>query len=135
MGGSSSVLGSILNGIGTDRIAGGDPVKGAMINASMLAGSGGLNAGANIGQSAIPSAQQAAPSIFDKGINFIQQNPNTSLNVAKMAVDAFTPEQQQAQAAAPISYGNNQSQYVDFASLLNPQKNTVIRPQNISLLG
>jgi len=43
MGGAANpILGSLLNGIGTNIVAGNDPVKGLMINASALAGSGNM---------------------------------------------------------------------------------------------
>lgn len=43
MGGAANpILGSLLNGIGTNILAGNDPVKGALINASALAGSGNM---------------------------------------------------------------------------------------------
>jgi hypothetical protein len=50
MGGSSSPLsvGSFLNGIGTNLVAGGNPITGALMNASMLASSGGLNGASSL---------------------------------------------------------------------------------------
>ena len=43
MGGGAEILsaGSVLNGIGTNIAAGGNPITGAMLNAAMLSGSGG----------------------------------------------------------------------------------------------
>lgn len=43
MGGAANpIIGSLLNGLGTNMLAGNDPVKGALINASALAGSGNM---------------------------------------------------------------------------------------------
>lgn len=137
MGGSNSVLGSILNGVGTDRMAGGNPLKGAMINASMLAGSGGIgNAGANA-VNQLPSAiSPPNPSIFSTSVDFIKSNPNLSSSAIQMAGNLMSPDKINQSSQQPLNYGNDgQMQYVDFASLLNPQKDVVIRPQNISLLG
>ena len=66
MGGAANpILGSLLNGIGTNILAGNDPVKGALINASALAGSGNMGG-------AMPSATSSAippPTSVIPGIN------------------------------------------------------------------
>lgn len=66
MGGAANpILGSLLNGIGTNIVAGNDPVKGLMINASALAGSGNMGG-------AMPSATSSSippPTSVIPGIN------------------------------------------------------------------
>ena len=66
MGGAANpIIGSLLNGLGTNMLAGNDPVKGALINASALAGSGNI-------RGAVPSATSSAippPTSVIPGIN------------------------------------------------------------------
>ena len=66
MGGAANpIIGSLLNGLGTNMLAGNDPVKGLMINASALAGSGNMGG-------AVPSATSSAippPTSVIPGIN------------------------------------------------------------------
>ena len=66
MGGAANpIIGSLLNGLGTNMLAGNDPVKGLMINASALAGSGNMGG-------AMPSATSSAippPTSVIPGIN------------------------------------------------------------------
>jgi hypothetical protein len=162
MGGSSSPfsLGSILNGIGTNITAGGDPAKGLAMNAAVLAGSGGgFNplSGGNYGSvgTAGQTAGQAAsgggsyigggfePSLggFGQGVmeslksanKFMNANPTTSQIGFSLAKDALTPEQLQYAPQGQIQRG--QIQPMDYMSLLNPQNQSVMRPQPISLLG
>jgi hypothetical protein len=65
MGGAANpILGSFLNGIGTNILAGNDPVKGALINASALAGSGNMGgAMSSAAPSAIPPPTSVIPGI------------------------------------------------------------------------
>lgn len=65
MGGEANpILGSLLNGIGTNILAGNDPVKGALINASALAGSGNMGgAMSSAAPSAIPPPTSVIPGI------------------------------------------------------------------------
>ncbi len=85
MGGATNpIIGSLLNGIGTNMAAGNDPVKGALMNASMLAGSGGMNTPMAAGSppvpvdvfaSAGPQAQMGSSSAYP-GVDFANyQNP------------------------------------------------------------
>ena len=157
MGGSSSPfsLGSILNGIGTNAAAGGDPVKGLAINAAALAGSGGgfnpLNGG-GYGSVGVPSAGgygAGGESLFGfdpsisgvgqgvmeglKGINtFANQNPFTTR--LGMETASSLMQEPQVQFAQPGQVQRGQIAPMDYMSLLNPQQETVMRPQPISLL-
>jgi hypothetical protein len=69
------------------------------------------------------------------GLNtYMSQNPVTSQIGMQVARSAFEPEQPMPMApAGQINRG--QVQPMDYASLLNPQNQTVIRPPQISLLG
>lgn len=55
-GKENGVLGSLMNGLGTNALAGNDPVKGLAINAALLAGSGGLSGLGSAGASASTAA-------------------------------------------------------------------------------
>jgi len=150
-------LGSILNGFGTNAAAGGDPAKGLAMNAAALAGSGGgfnpLNGG-NYGSVGVPNAGSGYgaggeslfgfdPSISGVGQGvmeslgsankFINAYPTTSQIGFSLAKDALTPEQLQYAPQGQIQRG--QIQPMDYMSLLNPQGQSVMRPQPISLLG
>ena len=56
--GEALTLGNILNGVVTNAAAGGDPVKGALMNASLLAGSQG---GGQLAASQLANAGAAVP--------------------------------------------------------------------------
>jgi hypothetical protein len=157
MGGSSSPLsvGSFLNGIGTNLVAGGDIAKGALLNASMLASSGGatnptvgsfspnfMNTGKVI-QSA-PAANNALNETFLQRIggtgNIFGQGGTLSqvgqgLNVYNQANQAFGGNDAPMQYAPAGQINRGQIQPMDYMSLLNPQQQSVIRPPQISLLG
>jgi hypothetical protein len=157
MGGSSSPLsvGSFLNGIGTNLVAGGDIAKGALLNASMLAGSGGatnptvgsfspdfMSTGQVI-QSA-PAANNALNETFLQRIggtgNIFGQGGTLSqvgqgLNVYNQANQAFGGNDAPMQYAPAGQINRGQIQPMDYMSLLNPQQQSVIRPPQISLLG
>jgi len=158
MGGSSSPfsLGSILNGIGTNVAAGGDPAKGLAMNAAALAGSGGgFNplSGGGYGSVGVPSAGggygAGGESLFGfdpsisgvgqgvmegiKGINtFANQNPVTTR--LGMETASSLMQEPQVQYAQPGQVQRGQIQPMDYMSLLNPQGQSVMRPQPISLL-
>jgi len=157
MGGSSSPLsvGSFLNGIGTNLVAGGNPITGALMNASMLAGSGGatnptvgsfspdfMNTGKVI-QSA-PAANNALNETFLQRIggtgNIFGQGGTLSqvgqgLNVYNQANQAFGGNDAPMQYAPAGQINRGQIQPIDYMSLLNPQNQSVIRTPQISLLG
>jgi hypothetical protein len=70
-GKGNGVLGSLINGLGTNALAGNDPVKGLAINAALLAGSGGLSglgsaAGNTAGNIAANTADDFAASLVSK---------------------------------------------------------------------
>jgi hypothetical protein len=155
MGGSSSPfsLGSILNGIGTNAAAGGDPAKGLAMNAAALAGSGGgFNPLSGGGYGSIGTAGQAAggasggmfsgmsmPSTITglgKDISalntFMNQNPVTSQIGLQTASSLM--QEPQVQYAQPGQVQRGQIAPMDYMSLLNPQGQSVMRPQPISLL-
>ena len=143
-GGSTSPfsLGSILNGIGTNAAAGGDPTKGLAMNAAALAGSGGGFAGGGYGS--IGTAGQTAGSASSgssyigggfepsfsgfgqgamesiKGINkFANQNPVTTQLALRAANSLMEEPPVQMAPAGQVSRG--QPQPMDYMSLLNPQ--------------
>jgi hypothetical protein len=146
MSGSTSPfsLGSILNGIGTNAAAGGDPTKGLAMNAAALAGSGGGFGGGSYGS--IGTAGQtagsagglfggsgsAAGNIFGQGGTLSQVNQG--LSTLNQANQLFGGDQQPMQMAPAGQISRGQPQQVDYMSLLNPQQQTVARPQPFSLL-
>lgn len=69
------------------------------------------------------------------GVNtYLNQNPFTAQAGMQLAKSAFEPEQQM-QMAPQGQISRGQIQPMDYMSLLNPQQQSVIRPQPISLLG
>jgi hypothetical protein len=148
MGGSSTSplsIGSFLNGIGTNLASGGNTIKGALMNASLLAGSG--NGGSAIdsgygssGESLFgfdPTPSSVGSDIWSgiKGTNtWMNQNPVSAQMGMQLAKSLMQPDQ-------PIPYApagqiqRGQIAPMDYMSLLNPQQQSVIRPQSISLLG
>ena len=157
MGGSSSPLsiGSFLNGIGTNLVSGGNPITGALMNASMLAGSGGGTGGGFAdgrygsvgigGQTAsAPTANSALTETFLQRIggtgNIFGQGGTLSqvgqgLNVYNQANQAFGGNDAPMHYAPAGQINRGQIQPMDYMSLLNPQQQSVIRPPQISLLG
>jgi len=157
MGGSSSPfsLGSILNGIGTNAAAGGDPVKGLAMNAAALAGSGGgfnpVNGG-GYGSVGVPSGggygaggeslfgfdptfSSVGKDVFGgiKSANtFLNQNPVSAQMGMQLAKSLLQEDLVQYAPAGQVQRG--QVQPMDYMSLLNPQNQSVMRPQPISLL-
>lgn len=136
MGGASSPIspGGILNGVVTNVIAGGNPITGAMLNAAALAGSSG-GGGSFIGGGFEPSIGGVGQGIWEgiKGVNtFANQNPITTQLGLKAAQSML--EQPQIHYAQPGQISRGKVQPVDYMSLLNPQNQTVMRPQPISLL-
>jgi hypothetical protein len=130
-------IGSVLNGIGTNYAAGGDPVKGLAMNAAALAGSGGgYGAGGESLFGFDPSIRGFGQGVMESlgGANkFINANPTTSQIGFGLAKQAFQPNQPMHMApAGQIQRG--QVQPMDYMSLLNPQNQSVMRPQPFSLL-
>ncbi len=125
MGGGAEILsaGSVLNGIGTNIVAGGNPITGAMLNAAALAGSSGVGGGGG--------------SLFSTPI-FGQSGILSNVGQAAGAYNQFNqmfnqPEQRMQPIGVSVRQGG-QVQPVDYMSLLNPQQQTVIRPATPSLI-
>ena len=156
------LIGAAMGG-GTAAVKGQDPLKGALIGGATggIGGgfAGGFSGAANptigsfapnfMSTGAVTQTAGAAPTFMQQltggamgvkdafsGANtFMNQNPFTAQAGMSLAKSAFEPEQPMPYApAGQISRGQPQ-QSMDYMSLLNPQNQTVIRPQQISLLG
>jgi len=136
-----------------------NPIQGAMMGGA-LGAAGGSFAGGFGGAAGTPTSGimgtssgfagqnlATAPTFMDRvgagftglgsdisGANkYLNQNPFTAQAGMSLAQSAFAPEQPMQMApAGQISRG--QPQQVDYMSLLNPQQQTVARPQPFSLL-
>lgn len=139
MGSSTSPfsIGSVLNGIGTNYVAGGDPIKGALMNAAVYTGSGasGFPINPEIGSNAILGSESLGGLWKDvQGANqWMNENPFAAQMGLKAGSALLQPHQ-----IRPMGGGGQVSRgqipQMDFMSLLNPQQQTVIRPQAMSLL-
>ena len=155
------MIGAALGG-GTAAIKGGNPLQGALMGGLTGAAGGGFAGGfsgaANPANAALIAGQPAAsmgainlssPTFMQQigggltgvkdafgGANtYMNQNPFTAQAGMSLAKSAFEPEQPTPYApAGQISRGQS-APPMDYMSLLNPQNQTVIRPQQISLLG
>lgn len=153
------MIGAALGG-GTAAIKGGNPLQGALMG-GLTGAAGGAFTGGAMGAAGTPASGimgtgagfagnnlAAAPTFMQQlgggvtgvkdafsGINtYMNQNPVTSQIGMQVAKSAFEPEQPMPYAPqGQIRQG--QVQPMDYMSLLNPQNQTVIRPQQISLLG
>jgi len=155
------LVGAAMGG-GTAAFKGDDPLKGALIGGATggIGGgfAGGFGAAANptvgsfapnfMSTGAVTQTAGAAPTfmqqlsggatgvkdVFSGANAFMKANPTTSQIGFGLARDAFQPDQPMPYAPqGQIRQG--QVQPMDYMSLLNPQNQTVIRPQQISLLG
>jgi hypothetical protein len=154
------LIGAAMGG-GTAAIKGKDPLQGALIGGA-TGGIGGGFAGGFGGAAGAPATGimgtgagfagnnlAAAPTfmqqlsggamgvkdMFSGANTFMNQNPFTAQAGMSLAKSAFEPEQPMPYApAGQISRGQS-APPMDYMSLLNPQNQTVIRPQQISLLG
>ena len=156
------MIGAALGG-GTAAIKGQDPLKAALLGGLTGAAGGGFAGGfsgaANpaigsfapnfMSTGAVTQTAGAAPTFMQQltggamgvkdafsGANtFMNQNPFTAQAGMSLAKSAFEPEQPMPYApAGQVSRGQS-APPMDYMSLLNPQNQTVIRPQQISLLG
>jgi hypothetical protein len=155
------MIGAALGG-GTSAIRGDNPLKGALMGGALGAAGGGFAGGfsgaANPANAALiaqqPAASYAASSLssptfgqqfvggltgvkdaFGGANTYLNQNPFTAQAGMSLAKSAFEPEQPMPYApAGQVSRGQS-APPMDYMSLLNPQNQTVIRPQQISLLG
>ena len=155
------LIGAAMGG-GTAAIKGKDPLQGALIGGATggIGGgfAGGFSGAANpavgsfapnfMSTGAVTQTAGAAPTFMQQltggamgvkdafsGANtFMNQNPFTAQAGMSLAKSAFEPEQPMQMApAGQIQRG--QIQPMDYMSLLNPQNQSVMRPQPISLLG
>jgi len=151
------MLGAALGG-GASAIKGGNPIEGALMGGLTGAAGGAFTGGAMGATGAAPTGimgtaagyapQVAAPTFMQQvgggltgvkdafgGINaYMNANPTTSQIGMGLARDLMAPEQQM-QMAPQGQIRQGQIQPMDYMSLLNPQQQSVIRPQSISLLG
>ena len=156
------MIGAALGG-GTAAVRGGNPLQGALMGGLTGAAGGAFTGGAmgaanpTIGSfapnfmstGAITQSAAAAPTfmqqlsggatgvkdMFSGANTFMNQNPFTAQAGMSLAKSAFEPEQPMPYApAGQVSRGQS-APPMDYMSLLNPQNQTVIRPQQISLLG
>jgi hypothetical protein len=156
------MIGAALGG-GTAAVRGGNPLQGALMGGLTGAAGGAFTGGAmgaanpTIGSfapnfmstGAITQSTAAAPTfmqqlsggatgvkdMFSGANTFMNQNPFTAQAGMSLAKSAFEPEQPMPYVpAGQISRGQS-APPMDYMSLLNPQNQTVIRPQQISLLG
>ena len=155
------LIGAAMGG-GTAAIKGKDPLQGALIGGATggIGGgfAGGFGGAANPANAALiaqqPAASYAASSLssptfgqqfvggltgvkdaFSGANTFMNQNPFTAQAGMSLAKSAFEPEQQMPYAPAGQIQRGQSAPPMDYMSLLNPQNQTVIRPQQISLLG
>ena len=149
------MIGAALGG-GTSAIRGGNPLQGALLGgltgAAGGAFTGGFTGAAPIveasGAGGLANATVQAPTFGQQvasgftgvkdafgGANaYMNANPTTSQIGMGLAKSAFEPEQPMPYAPAG-QINRREIQATDYASLLNPQNQTVIRPPQISLLG
>jgi hypothetical protein len=156
------MIGAALGG-GTSAIRGDNPLKGALMGGALGAAGGGFAGGfsgaANptigsfapnfMSTGAVTQTAGAAPTFMQQltggamgvkdafsGANtFMNQNPFTAQAGMSLAKSAFEPEQPMPYAPAGQIQRGQSAPPMDYMSLLNPQNQTVIRPQQISLLG
>jgi len=156
------MIGAALGG-GTAAVRGGNPLQGALMGGLTGAAGGAFTGGAmgaanpTIGSfapnfmstGAITQSAAAAPTfmqqlsggatgvkdMFSGANTFMNQNPFTAQAGMSLAKSAFEPEQPMPYAPAGQIQRGQSAPPMDYMSLLNPQNQTVIRPQQISLLG
>ena len=153
------MIGAALGG-GTAAIKGGNPLQGALLG-GLTGAAGGAFTGGAMGAAGTPASGimgtgagfagnnlAAAPTFMQQvgggltgvkdafgGFNtYMNQNPFTAQAGMSLAKSAFEPEQPM-QMAPMGQVQRGQPQPMDYMSLLNPQQQSVIRPQQISLLG
>lgn len=152
------MIGAALGG-GTAAIKGGNPLQGALMG-GLTGAAGGAFTGGAMGAAGTPASGimgtgagfagnnlAAAPTFMQQvgggltgvkdafgGFNtYMNQNPFTAQAGMSLAKSAFEPDQPM-QMAPMGQVQRGQVQPMDYMSLLNPQQQSVIRPQPISLL-
>ena len=152
------LIGAAMGG-GTAAVKGQDPLKGALIGGATGGIGGGFAGGFSGAAGAAPTGimgsaagyapQVASPTfmqqlsggamgvkdMFSNANTFMNQNPTTSKIGMQLVEGAFAPEQPMPYAPAGQIQRGQSAPPMDYMSLLNPQNQTVIRPQQISLLG
>ena len=115
-----AATGQIVNGMGgvTNPVAGGYGANGESLFGFDTTGKG-------IGQGIMEQLGQAN--------KFMNQNPITT-QLGMKAAGSLMPQQQPIHYAQSGQISRGQIQPMDYMSLLNPQQQSVLRPQPISLL-
>ena len=151
------LIGAAMGG-GTAAVKGQDPLKGALIGGATGGIGGGFAGGfggatgsgvgggftgggyGSVGAGAPTFGQQFVGGLtgvkdaFSGANTYLNQNPFTAQAGMSLAKSAFEPEQPMPYApAGQVSRGQS-APPMDYMSLLNPQQQSVIRPQPISLL-
>jgi hypothetical protein len=154
--GDPVTTGMIIGAVG-GAVTSKNPIQGAMMGGALGAAGGSFAGGAMGATGAAPTGimgtaagyapQAAAPTLgqsVSSGFSalgsdigaankYLNQNPFTAQAGMSLAKSAFEPEQPIPMApAGQVSRG--QPQPMDYMSLLNPQQQTVARPQPFSLL-
>lgn len=154
------MIGAALGG-GTAAIKGGNPLQGALMG-GLTGAAGGAFTGGAMSAAGTPASGimgtgagfagnnlAAAPTFMQQvgggltgvkdafgGFNtYMNQNPFTAQAGMSLAKSAFEPEQPMPYAPAGQVSRGQPAPPMDYMSLLNPQQQSVIRPQQISLLG
>ena len=109
-----------------------DPVSAGVVG-SVLMPSAGVALAAPTISTALATGLNAGGSFFGQGGALSQFGQG--LNVFNQANQAFGGGDQQMQMAPQGQISRGQVQPMDYMSLLNPQNQSVIMPQPISLLG
>ena len=108
-----------------------DPVSAGVVG-SVLMPSAGVALAAPTISTALATGLNAGGSFFGQGA---LSQFGQGLNVFNQANQAFGGGDQQMQMAPQGQISRGQVQPMDYMSLLNPQNQSVIMPQPISLLG
>jgi hypothetical protein len=130
-----AMMGGALGAAG-GSFAGGAAGAGSGVGGGFAGGGygsvGAAGAAPTFGQS-VSSGFSALGSDIGAANKYLNQNPFTAQAGMSLAQSAFEPEQAIPMApAGQVSRG--QPQPMDYASLLNPQQQTVARPQPFSLI-
>jgi hypothetical protein len=130
-----AMMGGALGAAG-GSFAGGAAGAGSGVGGGFAGGGygsvGAAGAAPTLGQS-VSSGFSALGSDISAANKYLNQNPFTAQAGMSLAKSAFEPEQPIPMApAGQVSRG--QPQPMDYMSLLNPQQQTVARPQAFSLI-
>jgi hypothetical protein len=137
IGGATGGIGGGFAG-GFSGAAGAAPALGTTSAASGFAGGNLAAAQSAVNPTFMQQLSGGAMGVKDmfSGANtFMNQNPFTAQAGMSLAKSAFEPEQPMPYAPAGQIQRGQSAPPMDYMSLLNPQNQTVIRPQQISLLG